>query len=89
VFEVERYNKIYLALWVLFSAVALTFMLAFIIYPLTELYDNMALWFFLLLFSSEVIGIIFASLLIDRVSFLYMHFSTIIVCRLALIVKDI
>jgi len=64
----EKYNKVYVALWLLFSAIILSFMLTFVHGELGEMLDNDALSFFLLFFTSDVVGFIFASLAIDRVS---------------------
>lgn len=65
--RIEKYNKVYLALWLLLSAV--TFFVTFVLLldPLTEIYDNMSIWFFFLFFCSEVIGIILSSLIIDHI----------------------
>ena len=67
----EKYNKIYLALWLLFSVITLSFMLTFVLSELGEILDNVALAFFLSFFISEILGFVFASLVIDRVSWAY------------------
>jgi hypothetical protein len=64
----EKYNKVYVVLWLLFSAIILSFMLTFVLNELGEMLDNEALSFFLLFFTSDVIGFIFASLAIDHIS---------------------
>jgi hypothetical protein len=73
----EKYNKVYLFLWFLFSAVTLSFAAVFVINQLAEILDNIGLSFFLLLFTSEIIGFILASLTIDRIPWAYyMHLLT-------------
>jgi hypothetical protein len=69
--NMEKYNKVYLALWLLFSAIILSFMLTFALGELAEILDNVTLSFFLLFLTSDVIGFIFASLIIDRISWAY------------------
>jgi hypothetical protein len=72
----EKYNKVYLALWLLFSVTTLAFMLMFVLNNLggmIELDENLeneglVLSFFLLFFTSEVTGFILASSTIDRIS---------------------
>jgi hypothetical protein len=68
----EKYNKVYFALWLLFSAATLSFMMVFVLSTLTEMFDEgiVTMSFFLMLFASEVIGFAIASLVIDRVSWL-------------------
>jgi hypothetical protein len=68
----EKYNKVYLVLWLLFSAVTLSFMLVFVLSALSEILDeaNVTLSFFLLFLTSEIIGFAIASLAIDRISWL-------------------
>ncbi len=68
----EKYNKIYLILWLLFSAVTLSFMLVFVFSVLAEMLDEatVTLSFFLLFFTSEIIGFAIASLVIDRIPWL-------------------
>jgi hypothetical protein len=68
----EKYNKVYFILWLLFSAVTLSFMFAFVLSALGEILDEatVTLSFFLLFFASEIIGLAIASLVIDRVSWL-------------------
>jgi hypothetical protein len=70
----EKYNKVYFAVWLLFSAITLSLMVAFVLSELGEILDNMALSFFLLFLTSEVVGFIFASLTINHMSQAYnMH----------------
>lgn len=64
----EKYNLVYFALWLLFSAITLSFMLTLVLSELGEMLDSDALSFFLLFFASDVIGFIFASLAIDHIS---------------------
>ena len=67
----EKYNKVYIALWLLFSAIILSIMLTFVHGELGEMLDNDNLSFFLLFFISDIVGFIFASLTIDRISWTY------------------
>lgn len=67
----EKYNKVYVALWLLFSAIILSFMLTFVHGELGEMLDNDALSFFLLFFTSDIVGFIFASLAINHISWTY------------------
>jgi len=75
----ERYNKVYLALWLLFSAVTLAVMTTFVLNNLAgmievdEMLENegLALSFLLLFFTSMVIGVILATLAIDRIPWAY------------------
>jgi hypothetical protein len=69
--KMEKYNKVYFSLWLLFSAVTLSFMFVFVVNELGEILDDVALSFFLLFFTSEVIGFMLASLTIDRISWAY------------------
>jgi hypothetical protein len=78
----EKYNKVYLALWLLFSAITLAFMIVFALNNLAGMIEvdetveneGLALSFLLLFFASEVIGFILATLTIDRISWAYyMH----------------
>jgi hypothetical protein len=72
--NMEKYNKVYVALWLLFSAIILSFMLTLVHGKLGEMLDNDALSFFLLFFTSDIVGFIFASLAIDHISWTYnMH----------------
>lgn len=64
----EKYNLVYFALWLLFSAITLSFVLTLVLSELGEMLDSDALSFFLLFFASDVIGFIFASLVIDHIS---------------------
>ncbi|HVP16997.1 MAG TPA: hypothetical protein VMT42_06495 [candidate division Zixibacteria bacterium] len=63
----EKYNKLHLLLWVLLSAITLFITLIVLLDPLTEIYDNMSIWFFFLFFCSEVIGVILSTLIIDHI----------------------
>jgi len=82
----ERYNKVYFALWLLFIAVTLAFTIMFVhnnlagMLEVDELIENegLALSFLLLSLSSAVVGFILATLTIDRIPWAYqMHtFST-------------
>jgi biotin transporter BioY len=80
----EKYNKVILALWLLFSAITLSFMMVFVLNNLAgmiELDDNfedegLVFSFFLLFLISEVIGLILAALTTDRIPRIYyMHLS--------------
>jgi hypothetical protein len=62
----EKYNRLHLLLWVLMSAITLFITLIVLLDPLTEIYDNMSIWFLFLLFCSEVIGAILSTLIIDH-----------------------
>jgi len=68
----EKCNKVYLVLWLLFSAVTLPFMLVFVLNTLAEMLDEVTvtLSFFLLFLTSEIIGFAIANLVIDRISWL-------------------
>jgi hypothetical protein len=67
----EKYNKVYALLWLLFSALTLSFMSILVVNELGEILDNIGLSFFLLFITSEVIGFILASLAIDRIPWAY------------------
>jgi len=75
----EKYNKVYLALWLLFSAIMLAVMAAVLLNSMAVMIDldevledeGLALSFLLLFFISEVIGVILASLTIDRIPWAY------------------
>jgi hypothetical protein len=78
----QKYNKVYLALWLLFFAVTLAFMIMFVhnnLAGMLEVDENLeneglALSFLLLSFTSIVIGVILATSTIDRISWAYqMH----------------
>ncbi|HVP93381.1 MAG TPA: hypothetical protein VMS94_06555 [Acidobacteriota bacterium] len=85
----EKYNKVYVALWLLFSAIILSFTLAFVHGELGEILDNDALSFFLLFFISDIVGFIFASLAIDRLPSTYnMRDMPAIICLLGLMSID-
>jgi phosphotransferase system glucose/maltose/N-acetylglucosamine-specific IIC component len=83
----KKYNKVFLSLWLLFSAITLAFMIVFVLNNLAgmigdveEMIENegSALSFFLLFFASEIIGFIVASLVIDHVHWIcYMHGSSL------------
>jgi hypothetical protein len=64
----EKYNRLHLLLWVLLSAITLFITLIVLLDPLTEIYDNMSIWFFFLFFCSEVIGAILSTLIIDHIT---------------------
>jgi hypothetical protein len=87
--NMEKYNKVYVALWLLFSAITLSFMLTFVLSDLGEILDNDALSFFLLFFTSDVIGFIFASLVIDRISWTYnMRVMSVMIAKTAYTKKE-
>jgi hypothetical protein len=75
----ERYNKVYLALWLLFFAITLAVMTAFVLNSLAgmievdEMLENegLALSFLLLVFASIAIGAILATSAIDRIPWAY------------------
>jgi inner membrane protein involved in colicin E2 resistance len=75
----EKYNKMYLALWLLFSAITLAFLSVFVLSSLggiLEVDENLegeglVLSFFLLFFISEIVGFILARSTIDRASWAY------------------
>jgi len=75
----EKYNKVYLAVWLLFSAITLAFMIMFVLNNLAVMFDvdenveneGLGLSFLLLFFTSEVIGFILATLTIDRIPWAY------------------
>lgn len=69
--KMEKYNKVYLLLWFLFSAAILSLTAVFVLTQLAEILDNVGLAFFLLIFTSEIIGVILASLTIDRIPWAY------------------
>jgi hypothetical protein len=64
---IEKFNKVYLLLWLLLSTAALFIALALLLDPLTEIYDNVAIWFFFLFFCSEIIGFVLSSLIVDHI----------------------
>jgi hypothetical protein len=66
--KMEKYNKLHLLLWVLLSVITLFITLIVLLDPLTEIYDNISIWFLFLLFCSEVIGAILSTLVIDHIS---------------------
>ena len=71
----EKYNKVYLALWLLFSAITLAVMATVLLNSMAVMIDldevlvdeGLAVSFLLLFFISEIIGVILASLTIDRI----------------------
>ena len=78
----ERYNKVYFALWLLFIAVTLAFTIMFVhnnlagMLEVDELIENegLALSFLLLFLTSAVVGFILATLTIGRIPWAYqMH----------------
>jgi hypothetical protein len=78
----EKYNKVYLALWLLFVAITFALMVTFVLNSLAVMIDldealedeGLALSFLLLFFVSEIIGVILARLAIDRIPWAYqMH----------------
>jgi hypothetical protein len=79
----EKYNKVYLALWLLFSAITLAVMATVLLNSMAVMLDldevlvdeGLALSFLLLFFISEIIGVILASLTIDRIPWAYDSFS--------------
>jgi hypothetical protein len=74
----ERYNKVYFAIWLLFTAITLAFTIVFVLNNLAGMLDvdetfeseGLALSFFLLFLASEVIGFILATSTIDRIPWL-------------------
>lgn len=75
----EKYNKVYLALWLLFIAITFALMVTFVLNSLAVMIDldevlegeGPALSFLLLFFISEVIGVTLATLTIDRIPRFY------------------
>jgi len=75
----EKYNKVYLALWLLFSAITLAVMATVLLNSMAVLIDldevlvdeGLAVSFFLLFFVSEIIGAVLATLTIDRIPWAY------------------
>lgn len=63
----EKYSKFHLLLWVLLSAITLFITFVVLLDPLTEIYDNMSIWFFFLFFCSEIIGAILSTLIINHI----------------------
>ena len=63
----EKYNKVYFALWALFSAMVFFIMLVSVLSQLGEWVDNFFLSFFLLILFSELLGFGLASLVINRI----------------------
>jgi hypothetical protein len=87
----EKYNKVYLALWLLFFAITLAFMIVFVLSNLAGMIEvdenianeGLALSFLLLFFASEVIGVILATLTIDHISWAY-HMHAKFVCGIGI-----
>jgi hypothetical protein len=76
----EKHNKLHLLLWLLLSAIMLFITLIMLLEPLTEIYDNMSIWFFFLFFCSEVIGALLSTLIIDHIpntAIFYLHTKTL------------
>lgn len=75
----EKYNKVYLTLWLLFFAITLAFMTMFVLnnmagmFEVDEMVENegIALSFFLLLVTSEVIGFVLVTSTIHRIPWAY------------------
>ena len=71
----ERYNKVYFALWLLFIAVTFAFTIVFALNNLAGIIEvdesieneGLALSFFLLFLTSIIVGFILATLTIDRI----------------------
>jgi hypothetical protein len=79
----EKYNKVYLALWLLLSAITFALMVTFVLNSLAGMIDldetladeGLAVSFLLLFFISEIIGVILARSTIDRIPWAYDSFS--------------
>ncbi len=75
----EKYNQVYLALWLLFSAITFALMVIFVLSSLAVMIDldevlvdeGLAVSFLLLFFMSMVIGFVLATLTIDRIPWAY------------------
>ncbi len=71
----ERYNKIFLAFWVLLSAVIFAFLGAFVLGSLPPIFDveeslegeSLAVSFLLFFLLSEVIGFLLARTAVERI----------------------
>jgi len=71
----EKYNKVYFALWVLLSALTLALLTVLILNSMAPLFEldedlvgeGIALSFLLLLFMSEIIGAGLATFVINRI----------------------
>jgi len=79
---VEKYNKLYLALWLLFSAAVFTLMAVSLLDSLSQALqvdesvenEGLGLSFLLLFFASEIVGFVLATLTIHRISWAhYVH----------------
>jgi len=64
----EKYNRLHLSLWILLSAITLFITSIVLLDPLTEIYDNISIWFLFLFFCSEVIGAIVSNLIVNHIS---------------------
>jgi hypothetical protein len=62
----EKYNRVYFALWALFSVAVLFITLVSLLNRLGEWLDNISLSFILLILFSELLGFGLASLAINR-----------------------
>jgi hypothetical protein len=79
----EKYNKVLLGLWVLFSAVTFGILVTLILNSMAPLLDldemlvdeGVAVSFLLLFFISEVLGVILAAKTIDRLPWFYRFVS--------------
>ncbi len=82
--ETDRYNKVLLGLWVLFSAAIFAILVTLVLNSMAPLLDldemlvdeGVAVSFLLLFFVSEIVGVILASKTIDRVPWAY-HFISV------------
>jgi hypothetical protein len=76
---VEKYNKVYFALWLLFSAITLGVMATVLLNSMAVMIDldevladeGLALSFLLLFFISEIIGAVLATITINRIPWAY------------------
>jgi hypothetical protein len=76
----EKHNRLHLLLWLFLSAITLFITLIMLLEPLTEIYDNMSIWFFFLFFCSEVIGALLSTLIIDHIpntAIFHLHTKTL------------
>jgi len=75
----EKYNKVYLALWLLFSAITLAVMATVLLNSMAVMIEldevlvdeGLAVSFLLMFFVSEIIGVALATLTIDRIPWAY------------------
>jgi glucan phosphoethanolaminetransferase (alkaline phosphatase superfamily) len=65
--QMEKYNRVYFALWALFSVMVFFITLVSVLNQLGEWVDNIFLSFFLLILFSELLGFGLASLVINRI----------------------